>query len=552
MDVSRRNDSIISQVDAQDAPTRVLLLPPTVRDGEAVGKVLKESGIDCAIYRTMSELCAAIDKGAGAVVVSEESLNQGAERMAQCVAKQPVWSDLPVLVLSRAGAESPRLASTVLGLGNVTVVERPLRITTLLSLIQAALRARRRQYEVRAHLVEIAHARVEAERAGRIKDEFLATLSHELRTPLNAILGWSQIIRRSNCDAADVEEGIEVIERNARVQTQIIEDLLDMSRIISGKMRLDVQPINLSDVIRAAAETIGPAANAKEIRVQLVLDPRAATISGDPNRLQQVFWNLLSNSIKFSPKGGRVQVLLERIDSHLEVSIIDSGDGIEPAFLPHVFDRFTQADAATTRSHGGLGLGLAIVKQLVELHGGTVMAKSPGRGQGSTFVVLLPLTPIHPDPQPVPQRRHPTADAMTSSAESCVQIAGVRVLVVDDEPDARALLRRVLEDCDAIVSAAPSVERAMAVLQTERPDVLISDIGMPGEDGYSLIRRVRRLSSDAGGSIPAIALTAYASSEDRVQSVLAGFQHHLAKPVEPAELVAMVASLVPRGGGSSR
>ena len=552
MDISRRNDSIISQVDAQDAPTRVLLLPPTVRDGEAVGKVLKESGIDCAIYRTMSELCAAIDKGAGAVVVSEESLNQGAERMAQCVAKQPVWSDLPVLVLSRAGAESPRLASTVLGLGNVTVVERPLRITTLLSLIQAALRARQRQYDVRAHLVEIAHARVEAERAGRIKDEFLATLSHELRTPLNAILGWSQIIRRSNCDAADVEEGIEVIERNARVQTQIIEDLLDMSRIISGKMRLDVQPINLSDVIRAAAETIGPAANAKEIRVQLVLDPRAATLSGDPNRLQQVFWNLLSNSIKFSPKGGRVQVLLERIDSHLEVSIIDSGDGIEPAFLPHVFDRFTQADAATTRSHGGLGLGLAIVKQLVELHGGTVMAKSPGRGQGSTFVVLLPLTPIHPDPQPVPQRRHPTADAMTSSAESCVQIAGVRVLVVDDEPDARALLRRVLEDCDAIVSAAPSVERAMAVLQTERPDVLISDIGMPGEDGYSLIRRVRRLASDAGGSIPAIALTAYASSEDRVQSVLAGFQHHLAKPVEPAELVAMVASLVPRRGGSSR
>jgi len=552
MDISRRNDSIFSQVDAQDAPTRVLLLPPTVRDGEAVGKVLKESGIDCAIYRTMSELCAAIDKGAGAVVVSEESLNQGAERMAQCVAKQPVWSDLPVLVLSRAGAESPRLASTVLGLGNVTVVERPLRITTLLSLIQAALRARQRQYDVRAHLVEIAHARVEAERAGRIKDEFLATLSHELRTPLNAILGWSQIIRRSNCDAADVEEGIEVIERNARVQTQIIEDLLDMSRIISGKMRLDVQPINLSDVIRAAAETIGPAANAKEIRVQLVLDPRAATLSGDPNRLQQVFWNLLSNSIKFSPKGGRVQVLLERIDSHLEVSIIDSGDGIEPAFLPHVFDRFTQADAATTRSHGGLGLGLAIVKQLVELHGGTVMAKSPGRGQGSTFVVLLPLTPIHPDPQPVPQRRHPTADAMTSSAESCVQIAGVRVLVVDDEPDARALLRRVLEDCDAIVSAAPSVERAMAVLQTERPDVLISDIGMPGEDGYSLIRRVRRLASDAGGSIPAIALTAYASSEDRVQSVLAGFQHHLAKPVEPAELVAMVASLVPRRGGSSR
>jgi PAS domain S-box-containing protein len=398
-------------------------------------------------------------------------------------------------------------------------------------------------------------ARGEAERASRMKDEFLATLSHELRTPLNAILGWAQILRASPAGADDVREGLEIIERNARAQTQIIEDLLDMSRIIAGKIRLDVRRIDLGEVVRAAVETVRPAADAKEIRVRTVLDSLAGPVTADPNRLQQVFWNLLSNAVKFTPRGGHVQVLLERVNSHLEVSVIDTGEGIVPDFLPHVFDRFRQADATTTRRHGGLGLGLAIVKQLVELHGGSIRAKSPGHGQGSTFTVQLPLTVIHPEPEAIAgaggERRHPAAVEPSSSwaAETCAEIAGVRVLVVDDEPDARAVIKRFLEDCRAVVTTAPSAAEALALIESGRPDVLVSDIGMPGEDGYALIRKVRALGAARGGNVPAIALTAYARAEDRVKAILAGFQHHVVKPVEPGELIAMVASLTGRTGG---
>jgi PAS domain S-box-containing protein len=409
------------------------------------------------------------------------------------------------------------------------------------------IHAMRQLVEEREHLLQSEQAaRIEAERASRMKDEFLATLSHEIRTPLNAILGWATVLRSARLTAAESAEGLEVIDRNARVQAQIIDDLLDMSRIVSGKLRLDVQRIDLADVIRAAAETVAPAAGAKDIRVQLVLDPLAGPISGDPHRLQQVLWNLLSNAIKFTPRGGRVQVLLERVNSHVEVSVVDSGDGIDPQFLPHVFDRFRQADATTTRRHGGLGLGLAIVKQLVELHGGTIRAKSPGSGQGATFVVSLPLLIVHPELEPVPSRRHPTAATVPVPMESWVSIAGVRVLVVDDEPDARALLRRLLEECDAVVATAASAAEALAALQSERPDVLVSDIGMPDVDGFTLIRRVRALPDERGGRTPAIALTAYARAEDRVKAVVSGFQHHLSKPVEPMELIAVVASLVER------
>ena len=388
-------------------------------------------------------------------------------------------------------------------------------------------------------------ARTEAERASSMKDEFLATLSHELRTPLNAILGWSQILR-SGGNAEDVAEASDVIERNARAQTQIIEDLLDMSRIISGKIRLDVQEVDLEGVVRAAIETVTPAAAAKNIRIQAVLDPLAHPVSGDPNRLQQVFWNLLSNAVKFSPKGGRVQVLLKRINSHLQVDVIDTGEGIEPQFLPFVFDRFRQADATTTRAHGGLGLGLAIVKQLVELHGGTVRAKSGGRGTGTTFSVLLPVTVLHPDPDPEPVRRHPRGDGATVDPAACAKLAGLKVLVVDDEPDARGLVRRLLTDCHAEVMVAGSAAEAMRKLERDVPDVLVSDIGMPGEDGYALIRRVRELPDGEGGDVPAIALTAYARAEDRVKVLTAGYHMHLAKPVEPAELITVVASLAAR------
>ena len=411
---------------------------------------------------------------------------------------------------------------------------------------------RRRMAEERARLLDAERlARAEAERVGRVKDEFLATLSHELRTPLNAILGWSQILSREGGvrDEADLAEGLRTIERNARAQTQIIEDLLDMSRIINGKVRLDVQRIDLVAVIEAALETVRPAADAKEIRVLKVLDPLAGPVSGDPNRLQQVFWNLLSNAIKFTPRGGRVQVLLERVNSHLEVAVSDTGEGIQPEFLPHVFDRFRQADPSTTRRHGGLGLGLSIVKQLVELHGGTIRAKSPGPGRGSTFVVALPLTVLHAGQGPEPQRRHPTAPPETPQANGdCVTLEGVKVLVVDDEPDARALVKRLLEDCRATVVTAGSAAEALQLFHREPPAVLVSDVGMPDEDGFALIRRVRALGRDRGGDTPAVALTAYARSEDRVRAIQHGFQMHVAKPVEPAELVMMVAALAGRAG----
>lgn len=385
-------------------------------------------------------------------------------------------------------------------------------------------------------------ARMEAERAGRMKDEFLATLSHEIRTPLNAILGWSQIMRDST-DPDDLSHGLEVIERNARVQSQIVEDLLDMSGIISGKVRLDAQRLDLASIVKLAVETAKPTADAKGVRISAVIDPlHGVAVSGDANRMQQVLWNLISNAIKFTPKGGRVQVLLERVNSHLEMSVIDSGEGIKPEFLPYVFDRFRQADGSTTRRHGGLGLGLSIVKQLVELHGGAIRVKSAGEGLGSHFAVSLPMIAIHPEEDAKVARHHPRiAHQQTDTSDSCADIADVRVLVIDDEPDARALVKRLLEDCHAIVTATDSVEEVVRLVETRQFDVLISDIGMPGEDGYALIKRVRRLGRKNGGDIPAIALTAYARAADRVKAVAAGFLMHVAKPVESNELIMMVA-----------
>jgi PAS domain S-box-containing protein len=386
------------------------------------------------------------------------------------------------------------------------------------------------------------HARAEVERTGRMKDEFLATLSHELRTPLNAILGWSQLLRKSP-SPEDILEGTQIIERNARVQVQIIEDLLDMSRIISGKLRLEVQRVDLSALVRTAVETVKPAADAKGVRLQVVLDERAGPVSGDPNRLQQVFWNLLSNAIKFTPKGERIQVVLERVNSHLEVSVIDTGEGIAPEFLPYVFDRFRQAEGGTSRRHGGLGLGLSIVKQLVELHGGMVRAKSGGPGQGSTFMVSLPLTVVHPAREPEGERRHPSAGSVPILLDTCIEIEGIKVLVVDDERDATTLVKRVLEECKAVVLTSSSAAEALEMLPQVSPDILISDIGMPGEDGYELIKQVRAAEGEHGWRIPSIALTAYARTEDRMRAMLAGFDQYLVKPIEPGELVTLVSVL---------
>jgi PAS domain S-box-containing protein len=627
--------------------------------------------------------------GVGTILIAEEALVEDPSLLIECIRAQEVWSDLPLLVLSPSGRESMALAALIPQLVNASVIERPVRASTLVTAIRSSLRARARQYDVRAYLAEQEEAqrvireaeqrfrllvenvrdyaifmidvagrvtswnsgaqqllgytaqealgqpaarffedqgdtlaremedarstgratssglrvrkngsrlfvegvltavhddqghligyaklmkditdkrrieaereqllqseraaRSEAERSGRMKDEFLATLGHELRTPLNAMLGWAQVLRRTHALNGELAEGIDIIERNARAQAQIIADLLDMSGIISGKVRLEMQVVDLASVLESAVNAVRPAAQAKSIRLEVRRDGGAANVRGDPNRLQQVFWNLLTNAVKFTPKEGEVSVTLAHVNSHLEIRVSDTGEGIDLGFLPHVFDRFRQADASTTRRHGGLGLGLSIVRQLVELHGGDVSALSEGAGKGSTFRVVLPLamsTAFAPAAETAHLHRAPAPAAQISVAPT-TRLQGVKVLVVDDEADARSLIERLLHDCEATVTTAASAKEALEVLARERPDVLISDIGMPKEDGYSLMRRVRRLEGETG-RLPAIALTAYARAEDRLKAIEAGYQLHLEKPVEASTLISMVETLSKREQG---
>ncbi|MBD1878962.1 response regulator [Coleofasciculus sp. FACHB-T130] len=415
---------------------------------------------------------------------------------------------------------------------------------------------RKQAEEERTRLLARAQeARTQAESANRMKDEFLATLSHELRSPLNAMLGWTSLLRTRKFDAATTARAIETIERNAKAQARLIEDLLDVSRIIRGQLRLTVRPLELIPVIESAINTVRPAADAKNIQVHLLLDTFVGSISGDPDRLQQIIWNLLTNAIKFTPEGGRVQVYLQGDRSHVEILVSDTGEGISAEFLPYVFDRFRQADNSITRSYTGLGLGLAIVRHLVELHGGTVRAESPGEGQGSTFIVKLPLLN-----SAGVKKRAEEAQSLCRSQSSAPNpqesprptlwespLDGLQILVVDDEADARELLKSILEQYGAEAIAAASAEEAIATIQQSKPDLLISDIGMPNEDGYSLIRRVRALEAEKG-QIPSVALTAYVRADDQKAALSAGFQSHVAKPIDPTELIAVVASLVGRTG----
>ncbi|HVF87642.1 MAG TPA: PAS domain S-box protein, partial [Pyrinomonadaceae bacterium] len=403
-----------------------------------------------------------------------------------------------------------------------------------------------RWFGTNTDIEELRRARKSAEEASRLKDEFLATVSHELRTPLTAVIGWTHILRAGQLDEAGAARALETVERNARAQNQLIEDLLDISRIITGKLRLDVRPIDPAGFIEAAVEAVHPAAEAKSVRLQKVLDTGAGAISGDADRLQQVVWNLLSNAIKFTPKGGRVQLRVERVNSHIEIIVADTGAGIKPEFLPFVFDRFRQADGSTTRAHGGLGLGLAIVRHLVELHGGTVHADSDGEGKGATFTVKLPLVPVYHRSDQQKAHLHSSASGSLSPAESDERLDGMRLLVVDDEPDTCEMLRAMLTQRGAEVVVARSAEEALVEIQRSRFDLLISDIGMPGADGYELLGRVRGLPADRGGHIPAVALTAYARTEDRLRALRAGYQMHVPKPVESTELIAVLSSLAAR------
>ena len=446
---------------------------------------------------------------------------------------------------------------------------------------------RKQAEEARAQVIREQAARQEAEAANRMKDEFLATLSHELRTPLNSVLGWARLLRTRSFDEATTARALETIERNAKSQAQMIEDILDVSRIIRGKLHLNLRPINLVPVVDAAVDAVGLTAEAKSIQLEYILDPsveRATAeclllrssgdltppnlvkggtlaggiqVNGDPERLQQIVWNLLTNAIKFTPEGGKVEVRCLRVNSHVQIQVSDTGIGIKPEFLPHVFDRFRQADSTTTRTHGGLGLGLAIVRNLVALHGGTVHAESEGEGKGATFTVKLPLLNKAQEQGNGAKSEQSCLEQsglkgesdnslLGTSAQAPGNLSGLRILIVDDEPDVRELLITVIEESGAKAIAAESVPEALKVLEHLQPDVLVSDIAMPLEDGYTLIRKVRNLEAERGGLLPAVALTAYVREEDCQQAIEAGFQMHISKPVDTTKLVIAVANLAGR------
>jgi signal transduction histidine kinase/CheY-like chemotaxis protein len=397
-----------------------------------------------------------------------------------------------------------------------------------------------------AHLYrEAQDAGAAAEEANRVKDAFLATLSHELRTPLTAIMGWANLLKLGRFDADETARALDTILRNATAQNQIIDDLLDVSRIITGKLQLDLRVVEVGVVLKGAVETVTPAANAKGIRLQLLEDPAGSCVVGDPDRLQQIFWNLLFNAVKFTPKNGRVRVSVQSIGSNIEISVNDNGLGMEPAFLARAFERFTQSDSTSTRAARGLGLGLSIARQLAELHGGTIRAESDGLGLGSTFTAVFPRSPVTVTATATKGRVYSSADEAVG-LEKAPRLDGLRCLVVEDDADARTMIEAVLTGQGASVRAVSTAGAALGVLGVEPVDVLVSDIEMPGTDGYQLIRELRLRPPTQGGSVPALALSAYARTEDRLRALRAGFQLHLAKPVQPSELVTVVASLAAR------
>jgi signal transduction histidine kinase len=533
---------------------RVLVLAPTGRDAALSSSFLAEDGIASEICPTIEALCAAAADPAGVILIAEEALPPPAvQRLVAALDHQPPWSDIPLIVLAGGefGASARRPLNVLGALRNMMILERPVRRLILARTVTVALRARRRQFELQAHLEErtalLAReraARADAEVANRMKDEFLMTVSHELRTPLTAIYGWARMLLTGEIRDDQKLRAIERIERNARVQTRLVNDLLDVSRAISGKLRLDVRPLDLGPVISEAVESVQPAADAKGVRLETRLDATAGPILGDPERIQQIVWNLTSNAIKFTPRGGRVLVTLTRTPSHAEVVVRDTGCGIAPDFLPYVFDRFRQGEAGTTRQHGGLGLGLAVVRHLVELHGGRVGVESAGPDQGAVFSVTLPLLD---QPGHTAAGAQPAAVPRTApSSQTPRRLDGVRVLVVDDDPEARELFVVVAESLGAEIRIAPSARDAVEILSVWRPDALLSDIEMPLDDGYALMRQLRHVDEAHTAPIAAIAVTAHSRPQDRLRALAAGFNWHLPKPVDPSELVAVLASLTGR------
>jgi len=520
---------------------RVLVFAPIGRDAKLTESLLSGNAMRCKSCASIGELVEAFDEGAGAMLLTEEVLDDRAlPDLAFALQSQPAWSDIPVLLFAGGDRSQAllRTLTTLETLGNVTLLDRPIRVAAVLSTIRAALRARRRQYELRDVLIALRSARDDAERANRLKDEFLATLSHELRTPLNAILGWVAMLRQTAVPDERRPYVYEVIERNTLAQAQLIADVLDVSRIVTGRLRLTRTDVAVPALVSTAVDSIRPAADARGLRLAVGIDPSVRNIVGDRDRLQQVLWNLLSNAVKFTPPGGMVTARVVNVVGGIEISIADTGAGLSAEFLPFAFDRFRQADQSFTREHGGLGLGLAIVKHIVELHGGRVAAESPGVNQGTTVRVFLPSRTEAATDEPDPP-------AAGSSALPDLDLAGRSILVVDDDPATRELLFELLTHCRATVFTAASAQAAVDAIGRSVPTLVIADIGMPGQDGISMMREIRRLPPERGGRVPAIALSAYARAEDRSSALRAGFSDFVAKPARPEDVLRAVQQLLP-------
>jgi len=528
--------------EAQLNPLRVLVYAPIGRDAELTSGLLDRAAIACHACRSLHEVCEEMRAGAGAIMLTEEALSDPQiDELATALGEQPAWSDISILLFAGGDRNqaSLRTLQKLEVLRNVTLLDRPLRTAAVVSTVRAAIRGRKRQYELRDVMMALHKARFDAETANRLKDEFLATVSHELRTPLNAILGWVAMLRQARFEPSRVASILEIVERNAKAQAQLISDVLDISRMISGRVKLEFAPVSLARIVFDAVDSIRPGAAARGIEIHLDVDEEAVA-NADADRLQQVVWNLLSNACKFTPEGGRIDVTLRADRTTATLVVADSGSGIPPEFLPHVFDRFRQADQGFTRAHGGLGLGLAIVKHLVEMHGGEVKASSEGAGKGATFEVRLPLTRVV-------ERRTRAKKAKDDSGElPQVDLADYAVLVVDDDEATRDLLATVLGHCGARVKTVDGVQLAMAQLDVEVPAIIVGDIGMPGEDGLSMIRKIRQRSPARGGLVPAVALSAYARPEDREAALSAGFDDFLTKPAMPGDVLNAVARLLKR------
>ena len=511
---------------------RILVFAPVGKDAPLTLEVLRRTDLEGHVCETAHGLCHEFVRGAAVIMLTEEALEDpGIDELMDLLRTQPPWSDIPVLLFADAERSEIYLRTLRLleGLRNVVLLERPIRLGAVLTLIRSAMRGRERQYELRDLLRAIASAREEAETANRLKDEFLATLSHELRTPLNAILGWTTMLRDGDVQPRHVMRALDTIHRNATAQVQIVNDLLDVSRIVRGNVLLSPQVMSLGPLLALAVESIAPTADAKGVSIGMSLGSTPALVWADHDRLQQVFWNLLSNAVKFTSSGGRVEVRMETIRSEVRVDVSDTGTGIAPSFLPHVFERFRQADGSSTRTHGGLGLGLSIGRHLVELHGGRMTADSGGEGHGATFTVYLPLRdaePRAPFPAPVEPR----------TRARMLDLDGMHVLVVDDEPDARELLRVMLSGSGARISEAETAAEALRIYSEDRPGIILADVAMPRHNGYWLMRAIRRLPDGDGGRTRAIAISAYARREDRQRALKSGFDDHLCKPVQMDDL----------------